>query len=143
MKLERTLIELDAMVTYGADALKAYSDGFSRGLDLGHDDVDRLSLDEFLDLRGMSYADALDEMPSYDVVDYVVDNYDVDDLFTLEHIREFAIDNLDLEDADDRDAESILNSADNHFLNDVCEWISNNVGLADLVEWNDCRPFQE
>lgn len=147
MKLERTLIELQTLVEYGCYYLvksaKAIKDAhpldilpFMHQSDILTYTIGNFSFDEILD--EMSEVDTHDEIcswirsnlsiddidfDSYDVKNYVTENWYVDDVFDEDDIKDFVKDNYDLDEI--YDDEDITNTAqsmvDDMSLNEILD----------------------
>lgn len=181
MTLERTLTELQTLVEYGCGYLLSRNIKNIHPLDIlpqmHQSDVltytiGNFSFDEILD--EMNECDTNDEIctwirsnlhfgeigfDSYDVKNYVTENWDIDDIFDEDDIKDYVKDNFDMEDVYDDDyledrARDIVDDlsldefidmkgmGDTDILNTIdtktlYDYVTYNFALADWVQWKD------
>ena len=185
MTLERTLTELETLVEYGCGYLLSRNIKNIHPLDIlpqmHQSDVltytiGNFSFDEILDEMDLSNDGEIEKWVrsnksigeigymTYDVKNYVAENWDVDDIFDDDDIKDYVKDNFDVDDVyDDEDIEDrardmvddlslnefidmkgmgdtdILNTIDTKTLYD---YVTDNFALADWVQWKDeCTSY--
>ena len=143
MTLERTLTELETLVEYGCGYLKSRNIKNIHPLDIlpqmHQSDVltytiGNFSFDEILDEMDLSNDGEIEKWVrsnksigeigymTYDVKNYVAENWDVDDIFDDDDIKDYVKDNFDVddvyddEDIEDRARDMVVDLSLNEFL---------------------------